>query len=75
MKRSAKRVRAKPPEPSLSFVKMGKKVHLSFSNLPLAEWKKGKTVCHRAGLLWRMSVGEHLSLDEVCKQCLKAVNV
>ncbi len=71
--KNPKKTRAKPPDPSLSFVRMGKKVHLSFSNLPLAEWKRGKTVCRRTGLLWRIAVGEQLSLDDVCKQCLKAV--
>lgn len=65
-------VRAKKGLPhGLSFVRMGAKIHMSFSNLPLAEWHPGVTLCHRKGRLWRMTQSERFSIGDVCKQCSK----
>lgn len=61
-------------EVGLSFVRMGNKIHLSFSNLPLAEWHKGVTLCRRKGNLWRMASSERFQYGDICKHCSKAVN-
>jgi len=64
---------AKINDHGLNFVKMGTKVHMSFSNLPLAEWHHGVTLCRRTGKLWRVSNAERFSFDQICKQCRRVV--
>lgn len=57
-------------EPGMCIVMMGDKYHYSLSNLPLAEWYKGRTVCHRDGTLFRIGNMELVSREKLCKQCV-----
>jgi hypothetical protein len=46
---------------------MGKRYHVSLSNLPLEEWANGVTLCHRKGKLYRIGVVPDGAA--LCKQC------
>lgn len=61
----------KSPDYALTFARMGNKIHLTASNLPLAEWHPGVTLCHRRGRLWRVTNSERFTWSDVCKQCRK----
>lgn len=52
-------------------VRKGARYHISLSNLPLAEWHKGVTLCHRRGPMWRTGGYDDIPPGErLCRDCV-----
>jgi len=60
---------------TLTFARMGKKVHITTSSLEYGAWTHGKTLCKRTGKLWRMTAPERFTYDDVCQNCRARVPI